>query len=274
MVRRGLIVNADDFGLTRGVNDGIIEAFSSGILRSTTLMANGPAFDHAAALTREHEDLDVGCHLMLVQGDALALPGGTLPDSMQELLRRLAGPLTVDLIEREFTAQINKLREAGIQPTHLDAHKHTHLAPPVLKATMRVARHFDIPWVRRPFDLPLTAARGASAWRRRAVHWSLRPLQRSFARLIEQNGCRMTDHFAGFQMTGAFQAEQLIALIRSLPEGLTEFMCHPGCVSDELRELPTRLVESREQELCALTDPLVQVAAEQAGVRIVSFREQ
>ena len=57
-------------------------------------------------------------------------------------------------------------------------------------------------------------------------------------------------------------------------EGLTEFMCHPGCVSDELRELPTRLVESREQELCALTDPLVQVAAEQAGVRIVSFREQ
>ena len=273
MARRRLIINADDFGLTRGVNEGIIEAFTGGIMRSATLMANGPAFDHAAALAREHEGLDVGCHLMLVQGKALALPGGKLPDSVPALLARLAGPLTVDLIESEFTAQIDKLGEAGLQPTHLDTHKHTHLAPPVLLALLRVARRFEILWVRRPFDLPLTAARGAGAWRRRAVHRCLSPLRGSFARSIEKHNCRATDHFAGFQMTGAFQARQLIALIRELPDGLTEFMCHPGRVTDDLRTMPTRLRESREHELCALTDPLVRETAEQTDVEFVSFRE-
>ncbi len=273
MPRRRLIVNADDFGLTRGVNEGIIEARTRGILRSATLMANGPAFDHAAALAREHQELDVGCHLMLVRGAALTLPGGKLPDSVPQLLGRLATSLAADLIEQEFAAQIDKLHQAGIEPTHLDTHKHTHLAPPVLKALLRVARRFDIPWVRRPFDLPLTAARGAGSPRTRAVQWCLRPLARRFARSIERHGCRATDHFAGFQMTGAFEARQLIALIRELPDGLTEFMCHPGRVTDDLRRLPTRLRESREQELRALTDPRVWEAAERAGVELASFRE-
>ncbi len=272
MPRRRLIVNADDFGLTRGINEGIVEALTQGILRSTTLMANGPAFDHAAALAREHGSLDVGCHLMLVQGEAFTLPGGKLPNSLPQLLAGLASALTVDLIETEFAAQITKLREAGIEPTHLDTHKHTHLAPPVLKALLGVARRFEIPWVRRPFDLPLTAARGAGAWRRRAVHRLLRPLRGSFARSIKKHNCVATDHFAGFQITGAFQARQLIALIRELPDGLTEFMCHPGHVTDDLRRLPTRLRGSREQELRALTDPSVREAAEQTGVEFVSFR--
>ena len=273
MPRRRLIVNADDFGLTRGVNEGIIEARTRGILRSATLMANGPAFEHAATLAREHEELDVGCHLMLVQGRALALPGWRLPDSVPQLLARLATSLTADLIEQEFAAQISKVQQAGIEPTHLDTHKHTHLAPPVLKAVLRVARRFEIPWVRRPFDLPITAARGAEAWRRRAAQRLLRPLRGSFARSIAKHDCRATDHFAGFQMTGAFQARQLIALIRELPDGLTEFMCHPGRVTDDLRRLPTRLRGSREQELRALTDPLVREAAEKTEVELVSFRE-
>ena len=170
-------------------------------------MANGPAFDHAAALAREHRELDVGCHLTLVQGEALALPGGKLPDSVPALLRRLCGSLSVDAVEREFTAQIEKLRAAGVAPTHLDSHKHTHLAPPVLKATLRVAQRFAIPRVRRPFNLPLTAARGAAAWRTRAAQWYLKPLRRNFVRSLGRDGCRVTDHFAGFQMTGVFQAE-------------------------------------------------------------------
>ena len=272
MARRGFIVNGDDFGLALGVNEGIIEALARGILRSATLMANGPAFQHAAALAREHEELDVGCHLMLVQGEALALPGGRLPESIPELLRRLAGPLTVNAIEQEFTAQINRLEEAGIHPTHLDTHKHTHLAPPVLKAALRAARRFGIRWIRCPFDLPLTAARGGNR-RRRAAQWCLRPLRRAFVRRIEKLGCRAADHFAGFQMTGGFQSEQLIALIQKLPEGLTELMCHPGRVSEDLRDAPTRLIESREQELRALTDRAVREAVRQTGARLLSFRE-
>ena len=100
-----LIVNADDFGLTPGVNEGILRAFREGILTSTTLMANAPAFDDAVARTREHPDIDVGCHLVLVGGKSVAPPeeipslakrNGDLPNTLFELVCRLWGGLVVE----------------------------------------------------------------------------------------------------------------------------------------------------------------------------------
>ena len=129
-----LIVNADDFGLTPGVNEGILRAFREGILTSTTLMANAPAFDDAVARTREHPDIDVGCHLVLVGGKSVAPPeeipslakrNGDLPNTLFELVCRLWGGLVVEAdIEREFRAQIERVIAAGITPSHLDTHKH------------------------------------------------------------------------------------------------------------------------------------------------------
>ncbi len=126
----------------------------------------------------------------------------------------------------ELSAQVRKILDAGLKPTHLDTHKHTHLLPPVLDAVARISEEFKIRWVRRPFDFPLTA-RGVS-WSKRAVSRSLGVVRSRFQRVLAEHGCRSTDHFAGFQITGKFDASDLAALIRSLPEGSTEFMCHPG----------------------------------------------
>jgi len=268
---RRLIVNADDFGFTRGVNAGIVEAFHNGILRSATLMANGAAFEDAVERARQTPGLDLGCHLVLIGGRAAAPPGLPLPQTTQELLWRLARGLSAAAIEQEFSAQIEKIAAAGLQPTHLDTHKHTHLAPPVLEAVLGVARRYGIPWIRRPFDLPLPAVRGRAPLRRRAVNRALRPLRRRFDRLIAHNGCRATDHFAGFQLTGGYHAHHLAELIRALPEGLTEFMCHPGYCDLELRASPTRLTESRETELRALLSNEIRTTMEQAAVEITSF---
>jgi predicted glycoside hydrolase/deacetylase ChbG (UPF0249 family) len=268
---RRLIVNADDFGFTRGVNAGIVEACRNGILRSTTLMANGSAFDDAVERARQTPTLDVGCHLVLIGGRAVAAPYAPLPQSTKELLWRLARSLSGGAVEQEFSAQIEKILAAGLRLTHLDTHKHTHLAPPVLEAVLRVARRYGIPWIRRPFDVPLPAVQGRAPLRRRAINSALRPLQRRFGRRIAANGCRATDHFAGFQLTGGYQARHLAELIRALPEGLTEFMCHPGYCDDELRASPTRLTDSRETELRALQANEIRAAIEQAGVELTSF---
>ncbi len=262
---RRLIVNADDFGFTRDVNEGIVEAHRQGILTATTLMANGPAFEHAAALARECPSLDVGCHLVLVGGRSAANPARELPRTVTALGWQLVRDAWV---EEELEAQVEKVLRAGIRPSHLDTHKHTHLAPPVLEAVCRIAQRFSIPWLRRPFDLPVTASAPSSV---RAVNAGMRSLRTWFDRTIRRYGCRTTDHFAGFQLTGRFRAAELAALIRQLPDGLTEFMCHPGRCTDELRTAPTRLKESRAEELAALVSPEVRRAVEEAGVKLVSY---
>lgn len=257
-----LVVNADDFGFTRDVNLGIIEAHCRGILTATTLMATGQAFDHAVRLARENPSLDIGCHLVLVGAPPL-------PRTVLELTRALAAG-RIKIFE-ELIAQVRRILDAGLRPTHLDTHKHTHLLPPVLDAVARISEEYNISWVRRPFDFPVTPA-GVS-WAKRATSRALGVVRRRFARVLARHGCRSTDHFAGFQITGRYTASDLARLIRSLPEGSTEFMCHPGFCTDELRAARTRLKESREEELRALTSPEVRAALEESGVRLVNYGE-
>lgn len=264
-----LIVNADDFGFTPDVNRGIVAAHRDGILTASTLMANGEAFDDAVRLARQTPTLDVGCHLVLISGRSLRPPYAPLPRSVPELLRALA--MRQINVYEELAAQVRKILAAGIEATHLDTHKHTHLAPPVLDAVARIAEEFGIRWVRRPFDIPITSARAGGVLKR-ITSGSLQVLRGRFHSVLARRGCRTTDHFAGFQLTGQFRARELAQLIRALPDGLTEFMCHPGYCTAELLHAHTRLKESRERELEALLSPEVRAALDEAGVELVSYR--
>jgi hopanoid biosynthesis associated protein HpnK len=269
---RRLIVNADDFGFTRDVNEGIARAFEHGILRSATLMANGGAFDHAVATAQALPGLDVGAHLTLVGGPSVADPRRRLPASLAGMLLAYPSGWSRAAIEEECCAQLEKIENAGIPISHVDAHKHTHLFPPVLEALVRAAKRYGVVWVRRPFDIPLTAAAARSPWRRRLTSRLLAGLGSHFDRRMRAAGLRSTDAFAGFQMTGLYQADQLAALMRALPPGLTELMCHPGLCGEQLLAARTRLKRSREAELAALTSDLVKRTVEETGVEITSFR--
>lgn len=270
MSTRQLIVNADDFGFTHDVNQGIVEAHRSGILTATTLMATGAAFDEAVRLAHEHPTLDVGCHLVLVNAPSALDPGRALPATVSELLRAMMTRRIA--VYDELRAQVDRIVAAGIRPSHLDTHKHTHLAPPVLDAVARISRETGIRWVRRPFDFPLTA--GKIPWTKRAVSRGLTVVRNRFHRVLSAHGCLSTDHFAGFQMTGRFRTAELVELIEGLPEGLTEFMTHPGFCTDELRAARTRLKESRERELEALTAVETRDALARRGVELTDYRSQ
>jgi len=257
---RKLVVNADDFGFTHDVNQGILEAHRDGILTATTLMATGSAFDEAVKIAKENPSLDVGCHLVLVGS-----PG--FPDTVTKLILSIREIRVYDQLKE----QVRKVVDAGLRPTHLDTHKHTHLLPTVLDAVARLSEEFRIPWVRRPFDFPLQP--GGIGSTKRAVNAGFGLVRGRFEKILTRHGCRSTDHFAGFQITGNYDSASLISLIRTLPDGSTEFMCHPGRCTDELRAQRTRLKESREQELRALTSPEVRAALIDAGVELTSYRE-
>jgi predicted glycoside hydrolase/deacetylase ChbG (UPF0249 family) len=259
-----LIVNADDFGWTRDVNEGIVYAHRNGILTATTLMAGGEEFDHAVRLSRETPSLDVGCHLTLLQGLS-ALTGKPLPEGIPELLRAIA-TRRLDVYS-ELAAQVRRIVAAGIAPTHLDAHKHTHVLPTVASAVARIVRETGIRWVRKPFDFGGLA--GPSRWSARLMRTQRSGLQRK----LRDAGAVTTDHFAGFALTGYLDEARLLELIERLPEGSTELMCHPGFCRDQLKASRTRLKESREIELRALTSERVRSALGARGIRLVNYGE-
>ena len=237
-----LIINADDFGFTRDVNAGIIQAHREGVLTSATLMANGDAFDDAVRVAHETPTLDVGCHLVLVQGRSV-LDGRTLPETPARLLFQKMDAYS------ELRAQIQKIIARGIRPTHLDSHKHTHLLPGVFRAVVRLAKEFSIPYIRRPL-----------------------PSLDLYRRVALASGVRMTDHLLGFRLTGTLTEDTFAAAIERLPAGETEFLCHPGLLGPELAQAPTRLKESRVRELEALTSPRIRALINAKEVRLGPFQ--
>ena len=261
--RKLLVINADDFGFTPDVNEGIVEAHRRGILTAATMLANGAAFDDGLRLARETPSLDIGAHLALISGRSL-LTGRPLPTGVAQLLAALARREIRPY--EELRAQVARLVGAGLRLTHLDTHKHTHLAPPVLDAVARIGQEFGIRWVRGPFDFPLPAPAS-----KRLVNRSLGLLRGRFHRVLSRHGCASTDHFAGFRMTGRFGAAELVALIGAIPPGSTEFMCHPGRCREPLRNARTRLKESRERELEALLSSQAREALEHNRVELVNY---
>ena len=283
-----LILNADDFGMTRGVNEGIIRAHRDGILTSTTLMANGPEFEDAVAGAKLNPELGVGCHLVLVGGTAvapkekissLADENGNLPESLGLFVARLtAGLIRSKAIEREMRAQIEKIRAAGIEPTHLDTHKHTHAHPKVMESLARVGKEMGIMRVRKPMEnlrdswqstrdtnsshaLELIAAAAA----RTVTPW--------FQAIVRNYGLLTPNNFLGLAMTGSLGPAALRRMIDTLPDGSTEIMLHPGICDDDLAKSGSRLQMHRDTEMSALLDPAVKSAVVERDIRLITYRE-
>jgi hopanoid biosynthesis associated protein HpnK len=283
-----LILNADDFGLTRGVNEGIIRAHREGVLTSATLMACGPAFDHAVELAKQNPRLGIGCHLVLVGGRAvapveeissLASKDGHLPESLGSFVTRLSsGIIRPKEIDRELRAQILKIRAAGIEPTHLDTHKHTHAHPAVMAALGRVAGELGIRKVRKPIENlqdSWESSRGENSAILKellaaAVARAVAPLFHSASR---KYGLRTPDHFLGLAMTGRLGPLALRRMISIVQEGSTEIMLHPGISDSELERIDTRLFHQRNAEMDALIEPAVRSAIEERGIRLITYGE-
>jgi predicted glycoside hydrolase/deacetylase ChbG (UPF0249 family) len=263
-----LIVNADDFGLTSGVNRAILELHQGGVLTSATLMARAPATNEAIEIALTTPSLGIGCHVVLVDGDPLRLPANlpTLanPDTSQFyptlgafLSRLVRGRIRASEIELEARSQIEWLQSRGLTLTHVDTHKHTHMFPRVLCPLLRAARSCGIRAVRNPFE-PAWSARatpGAPLLRRTQVRL-LRMLASRFHRFVSEHGFTTTDGSLGVLATGTLDTATLTSLLRAIPSAQPnaayELVTHPGYNDAALANARTRLHASRDTERNAL----------------------
>jgi hopanoid biosynthesis associated protein HpnK len=285
---RRLIVNADDFGFTSGVNRAIVEAHTHGVVTSSTLMANGRAFAEASQLAKTLPRLSVGCHVVLIDGEPAlgaeqlrSITTRTAAPRFRDGLmtfaaRAIADKMNTDEIVAEAKAQIRKIQAAGIVVSHFDTHKHIHLFPTILRSLLRAAASCGVCAVRNPFEpyLPLLSSQllaRPNLWARYAKVRALRRFAGKFSEAVDREGFITPDGTMGIVVTGALDESLFRAIARSIPEGTWEFVCHPGYNDADLQAGRTRLRKSRETELRVLTLPASHEVLSQEGIELISY---
>jgi len=273
-------VNADDFGLTAGVNRAIVKLHQVGMLTSTTLMARAEATAEAIRMACATPSLGVGCHVVLVDGDPVLPPheipslvdaqtGRFYPTLGAFLKQLLTGHIRSAEIQAEAAAQILLLQNEGVTLSHIDTHKHVHMFPAVLKPVLRAAAGCGIRSIRNPFEptWSLRATPGAP-WLRRAEVHLLRQFLPTFFKNVALAGLATTDGAVGVLATGTLDAATVSSLLQNLPEGTWELVTHPGYNDADLAKAHTRLLASRETERDAL-----HVLNNFQAIRLITFND-
>jgi hopanoid biosynthesis associated protein HpnK len=279
-------VNADDFGLTAGVNRAIIEGNRSGIVTSATLMANAKASDAAIDLAKAQPSLTTGCHVVLIDGVPLTANLPSLTDGSprfrsslkQFALAAVRKQIAADEIQREVEAQIRKLQSRGVTITHVDSHKHTHMFPHVLRPLLRAAKACGIRAVRNPFEpircWPAGMVLGSPGlWLRSAGVMAFQMFGSEFHRAVKEEGIVSTKGTVGIAVTGMLDQKKLLQILEALPEGTWELVCHPGYSDADLQAAGTRLTQSREIELSALSSTETKKALARRQIELISYAD-
>lgn len=283
---RRLIVNADDFGLTSGVNRAIALANREGVVTSATIMANSRAFQKAVELAKLQPRLKTGCHVVLIDGEPLIKESPTLTNSSSRFRTSLKSfavaavrkQISPEEIQREVEAQICKLQAAGIDVTHVDTHKHTHIFPHVLRPVLQAAKACGVRAIRNAFEpwrcWPRPAILGTpQMWPRVLAVACFGTFAGVFRRAVQEQGLATTDGTIAIAATGKLHLKMLLATLEALPEGTWELVCHPGYSDADLQAAGTRLTKSREVELEALTSPEVKNLISRRGIELISYAD-
>jgi len=269
---RRLIVNADDFGRSRSINEAVIRAHREGILTSASLMVNEPACDEAVALARQNPTLGVGLHLSLLCGRP-ALTRAEIPGLLTATDEFRTNPATVgfryffqsglrEQLRKEVRAQFARFRATGLRLDHVNGHLHMHLHPTVFRILMEEAKQLGIERLRLTFDpfrLNLRLASGHFWYR--VLHAVIYHFLSARARpVLQQRGIHYTCAVFGLLQNARVDESYILCLLPELPVGDSELYSHPSL--DEFRN-----------EFEALVSPQVRERVKQLGIQLIRYQD-
>jgi predicted glycoside hydrolase/deacetylase ChbG (UPF0249 family) len=279
MIRK-IIINADDFGLCEGVNQGIVKAHTEGVLTSTTLMTNMPCAEAAVVLAKSLPSLGVGIHLNLTNGRPLTkdrctghlctAAGQFAFNPYQLCLRSALSAKIREAIRMELQSQIQWTLDQGIKPTHLDSHKHIHCFPVLFKIVCELAKRFGISTIRWPLEKQKFYHDNWPGPDKKGVFRSriIRCLAQFNAR--QNSSYFKTTEFLGIAHTGRIDSAFFMAAARYNKAPIIEIMTHPG-FKEGLDATGTRLVEQREMELHTLCSEQTKSSFKEAKIQLVHY---
>ncbi len=278
-----LIINADDVGLSPSINEAVRRCYSYGIITGVSVMACGKYFREAAAILREIENEEVGVHLTLTGSfspciedtlcinDILDDRGVFVSDYRQLLLLSFRRRLDKDQVYQEFTAQVRRVKNEGLEIIHLDSHEHIHMFPGILDVVIKIAREFNIPYIRLPLE-----GKGIISKQFRVRdffrHTGLRALAFKAEMIMDDTGIKHNDAFLGHFHSGRIDDDVLCFMMDNIGEGVSELTVHPGVMTGELlNESPWH--SNAQVELNALMSEQWRRIMQSRNIRLVSHWE-
>lgn len=278
-----LIITSDDFGLSPGVNAAVEKAWRDGILTCASIMPGGSAFDEAVEIARRNPGLQVGLHLTLVQGSAV-LPSKDIPGLVDAAGNFRDNPVAAGMryffdkglykqLLREIEAQIRRVKDAGINLTHIDGHLNIHLHPTVFSILGELMPRYGITSFRLSrerllHNLAFNRERIAGKALERLIFGALSFHARSE---LERMGIRLACEVKGVLNSGRMNETYILDILEGLGEGLTEIYFHPGILPDT--EITRRMPDYRhEDELAAVTSLRVRQKLTTLAIELINYR--
>lgn len=285
-----IIINADDFGLSDSINQGIIKAYREGVLTSASLMVNMPGFENAVNFLKNNSGLDIGLHINLFRGKPL-IPfceirtltdeNGSFLQSVFKIVKRIyQKKLSLFELELECDAQMKKALDSGIKITHIDSEKHLHLLSHVYKIVVKLARKYGINKIRNINEYPYIARfmldRNHILNSSLCKAMALQVLSMRVKKINYINYINSTDY--SFGLLGSMTLNKYERLFNYLKDGTTEILCHPGYIDEDWRRPPLNRERyyvniNREEELSALLSPVLKEMIRKLNIELVNHKE-
>lgn len=247
-----LIVNADDFGFTPGVCEGILQAHRKGVVTSTTILINAPPLSSYLEKLKQCETLDLGLHLNVTWGTPISPLShvASLVSAEGRFIRR--GPddgfegVNFEEVALEWRAQILKARSLNLNLSHLDTHHHAHMHPALLDIIAEIAKEEKL------------AVRSQASWIRD---------------FLRANSIPTPDYFiVDFYGDGKNSLEHLQNSLNLIPPGTTEVCCHPAVVDEALKKISS-YNEPRAGEFATLTNPALKQWLSENKIQLSNFKK-
>ncbi|MDD5596053.1 MAG: ChbG/HpnK family deacetylase, partial [Candidatus Omnitrophica bacterium] len=261
--KKTLIMNADDFGLCTGINNGILQGIRNGTIGSVSLMPNGFAFDQAAKILKDNPNIKVGVHLSVKK---FILAEKSFFSFLLDYF--FCGLKRKEILE-EFSSEIEKLKNAGLSIHHLDSHQHIHLLPGIFRITIQLAKKYQVPFIRLP-AVPI------KAWfvsRKAPLSKKLLQIAINFICFIYKPVLRMArinfyDYSFGFLESGKLTEEAIERILSSPGNGSYELFCHPAQEDAELKKIIGHWGYHWNEELRILASNNIKEAASQLNIKL------
>jgi len=274
-----LIVTADDFGLTKSINEGIEKTYKEGIVKVLSFIPAGEAFEDAVLFAKQAKLEGIGAHLALTQvspvTDPVKIPtlvskdGKFYKSYAQFLAKFFIGAINPDEIYLELKNQMEKLHRTGLSITNLSSHEHIHMVPGILKIFIALSKEYNIPYIRCLHSEKMRSPFSVKKLYKRLL---LPLFSGKMEKMLKASGVKHTSGFLGFLDSGALQEKILLEMIRYLKDGATELVCHPGFAGPEVLD---RCIfhANCETETSALTSRNVRELIDKEGIRLARYEE-